>query len=186
MRSCTLLIAAVLCLPAFHVSGQTSGTAYSSQKERKPEKKTFHFGVGLGQDYGGAGGRLEIRPLPYVSGFFGFGYNLHRMGYNLGVRGYYPTGHRVEPFLTAMYGYNGVIIVGNNAKYSRTYYGYTAGGGIDVRVGRDKNKFSFALLVPLRSSEWHDDYNRLKKESALETSQEPLPFTISLGFNFIL
>lgn len=170
----------------FTVSANAQTVPGAAPAKKKESRTKVHFGIGAGLDYGGFGGRVEARPFPHLGGFLGFGYNLHKLGYNIGLRGYYPSGRRVEPFLTAMWGYNAVILIQNARQYSKTYYGPTAGGGIDVRVGRDKNKFSFGMLLPIRNEEFAADHYRLLHDGNVKVEQDVLPFAFSAGFNFIL
>lgn len=82
-----------------------------------------------------------------------------------------------------MYGYNAVIIVEGMKEQSKTYYGPSFGGGIELKVGRKSNFFVFELWVPVRSQEYRDDIDALLNNAGVEVT-EATPVAISVGYNF--
>ncbi|XZF14419.1 hypothetical protein ACTHGU_21765 [Chitinophagaceae bacterium MMS25-I14] len=182
-----ILLAAIFLATSQHVTAQQQPAKRSANTVKKKKQVEISVGFGLGLDYGGIGARVEVRPVDYLGIFAGGGYNLNALGYNVGVKANLLHQHRVQPFATAMYGYNGVIVVRNEERYNRTYYGPTAGGGIDILLGRKRNaRFSAGILVPFRNSSFQDDYDRLKNDPNIKFNNDPSPIAITIGFNFKL
>ena len=149
-------------------------------------QKPAYFGFGMGFEYGGLGIKAEALLTNHISLFGGCGYNFNGIGYNVGGTvklGYEKT---EVPYFTAMYGYNAVIKVsGYGIEEAKTYYGPTVGFGIDLFGKALKNKLSMALLVPFRSSSFHDDYDALK-EMGVKFSNGYMPIGFSMGYNIRL
>jgi hypothetical protein len=121
--------------------------------QMRPEKFDFFFGAGLGLDHGGLG----VRGLLYRQ----------------------RTQSQRRPYVTAMYGYNMVILTTNPGRQSGTgtnYYGPSFGGGVEF-WSKERTRFIHAgLLFPVRSS---DALLALRWSSA-----EPWPILLSAGFHF--
>lgn len=163
-------------------------TAASAQyiENYKPEPITTiaKFGLGLGLDYGGIGGRLTITPTTNFGVFIAVGYNLQKAGVNGGLTYKFLPDKKVCPVMHIMYGYNAVILVEGMDQYNKTYYGLTAGGGIELNMRRSNNYWSFELLYSLKSSEYERDYDALKNNPAIDILNDPIPVTISVGYHF--
>lgn len=149
------------------------------------QSEKMNVGLGVGLDYGGLGGKFTFLPGEKVGLFAGLGYNLDGAGYNLGALYKFSTDKRVRPYATAMYGYNGVISVedsdGNTE--AETYYGFSLGAGIELKSRKnEKNFWNFELLIPFRSSEFHDDLDTLKDIGYDVT--DPWPINFSIGYHF--
>lgn len=131
------------------------------------------FGFGLGLEYGGLGTKLTLLTDKPVGLFAGLGYNLNELGYNVGLDFKFTPRRSATAYLTAMYGYNAVIVGGENEK---TYYGFSVGMGVKL-VGkyRQKNYTSLAFLVPFRDKEFIE-YGKL-------TKQFVFPVLFSIGYN---
>lgn len=137
-----------------------------AQMENKANRAVFYGGFGTGLDYGGIGFKAEYLPSKHVSVFAGAGANFDKVGLNGGLSFKIIPDKKSTPFITAMYGYNGVLktksVVGNVTTFVKTYYGFSAGGGYDIRVGKKMNKISLAVLFPFRSQKFTNKYNELK------------------------
>lgn len=171
MKSIAFLFA--LCLVAGVAMGQ----------DEPQDESTGDFGLGLGIDYGGIGGRFAFRPSPSAMLFAGLGYNLHQVGYNIGAAWRISPGKRTVPYLGAMYGYNAVVVVENQPLMSQTYYGPSFTFGLEFH-GRKKpsNYFNLELLLPMRSSDFRTYLDSLKMIGYSVT--EPWPIAISLGYHW--
>ena len=138
-------------------------------------------GIGVGLDYGGVGLKLEYLPAPWLGISLGGGYNLAGIGLNGAISYKIIPKQEVTPVVTAMYGYNAVIIdkykrSGNQIVVKTIYYGPSIGGGVDCAVGRLKqNKITMLVLIPFRTKEFHED---------AEGNKQVIPISFSLGFNW--
>ena len=150
--------------------------------EEEPASRV-NFGLGIGMDYGGLGCKLSILPVKYVSVFGGVGYNLHKAAYNIGGTFRILPDKKVVPFLQAMYGYNAVIVVADAKDLSKTYYGTTIGGGIELNMRNSDDFFLFGLLIPFRSQQFKDDVEAMRNDPDMDFT-DVLPFTVSFGYHF--
>lgn len=140
------------------------------------------FGLGIGVDYGGFGGRITYLPAKSVGIFAGLGYNLAGLGYNLGGMLRLAPDHRVVPCLYAMYGYNGVIRITGQVDVRKIYYGPSFGGGFQIKSKRNPiNFFNFELLIPIRPASYENDLNFYKSQGVSFT--DPLPVSFSFGYH---
>ena len=145
----------------------------------------FNIGVGLGIDYGGIGARATYQPVKRLGVFGSLGYNLNSAGYNVGAQLRFPTKTRVDWFISGMYGYNGVVKIKSDKVTKTTYYGPSLGGGIELKIGKNrKSFFSFELIVPFRPQAMDDAIHDLR--SLGYTVQSPLPFAYSVGYHIKL
>lgn len=147
------------------------------------------IGLGIGQDYGGFGGSFLYYPQRNFGLFFGIGYNLAYVGYNLGIKSRIALGsstsHVLLSFL-AMYGYNAVIRVQDYHDLNKVFYGATIGAGVDVKPFRYSDDYiSMSLFVPLRSSEVDDYMDYLKNVYYVEFEQGLSPVTFSIGYRIV-
>jgi hypothetical protein len=141
-------------------------------------------GIGIGLDYGGIGGRLTFAPAKALALFAAIGYNLNGAGYNGGLIIRFMPDSKVCPFISAMYGYNAVIIVDGWDEVSKTYYGFSVGTGIELRM-RSGNYWSFETIIPARSQKFKDDFDLLDENPELGMTP-PFPILISVGYHFRL
>jgi len=151
----------------------------------QPDQKAF-FGFGIGLDYGGIGIKAELQPAPRIGIFGGFGFNLDRPAFNAGISYSFLTEERAQPFITAMYGYNAVLLVVDDPVYNKTFYGFTAGAGCNLFNKQRKNKFTLDLLVPFRTQAFNDYYTKLKNHPYIYFEQDVLPVTFTIGYNFLI
>lgn len=147
----------------------------------------FDIGLGIGLDYGGFGGRLTYHPMRHFTLFGAAGYNLVGLGYNVGISYVILPAKIVTPSLNAMYGYNGAIRVENADQYNGTYYGFSAGAGVQIHLKKKSGYYlNLELIVPFRSKEYDDDWETIKNDPTMEIKAEPMPVAVSLGFHFPL
>jgi hypothetical protein len=142
-----------------------------------------NLGLGMGLDYGGFGGKFTLMPVEKFGLFAGIGYNLAGVGFNGGAMYKFTPSKRVSPYLSGMYGYNGVVVVENGPAESKTYYGPSFSFGIELKSRRNESNFwNFELVLPVRSSEFTDYIDELKNNGY--SISEPLPIAFSIGFHF--
>lgn len=164
--------------------------AILSIAQESPSYDKLTIGVGGGLDYGGLGGNVSFYPTRSVGFFAGAGYAFAGLGLNGGVKlRILPKNpeKKVIPFGLLMYGYNAAIVVSNDSQYDKMFYGASAGLGIDFRpkpVG--KGYWSFALLLPFRSSEVDDYIDDLKNNHGVEFKNNLFPVGFSIGYKFII
>lgn len=166
-------------------------TSFAQSRSSKIEDYTAYtnayFGFGVGQDYGAIGVMAEFLPSKHIGVFAGAGYALIDPAFNVGISGKLLPDAKFCPTITAMYGYNAVIVLKNaygaNVPGSKIYYGPTIGAGGELKTGRGNSKLSFGIRVPFRSSEFQKYYDELKNVG-YHFQQDILPVTFSIGFNF--
>jgi hypothetical protein len=159
---------------------------YDPDYKAKEPESPLNVGLGLGMDYGGLGVKFSAFPVKYFGLFGGAGYNLVKAGLNGGAILRVLPAKKVCPYVTGMYGYNGVILVQNADQYNKVYYGPTFGGGIELHFRSNQNFMNFGLLVPLRSQKFYDDWDVVKSLPGITNVSDPLPFGISIGYHFKL
>lgn len=167
---------------------KSNAQSFSLENENNPNYTSFYFGLGIGMDYGAIGIKAEFLPSKYVGIFAGAGYALIDPAFNAGVSAKLLPDNKFCPTITAMYGYNGVIVkkdfYGSTMASSKIYYGVTIGAGGEIKIGKkNQNKFGFGVLVPFRNSEFHNDYNILK-QAGHKFQPDILPVAFSVGVNF--
>jgi len=150
-------------------------------QDEEPNDMAVNIGIGIGMDYGGIGMRGTFVPVKRLGLFVSAGYNLNSVGVNTGAQLLFPK-NRHAFYLTAMYGYNAVIIALEPVEQKATYYGITAGAGFLFKVGSKGNFWNFELLVPFRNSNFYDDFDTLERVGIDLT--EPLPLAFSVGYHF--
>ncbi|MEQ9402742.1 MAG: hypothetical protein RIM99_04075 [Cyclobacteriaceae bacterium] len=156
-------------------------------KTNAQEANSATVGLGLGLEYGGIGGQLAYQADDQFGVFVGLGTALASTGYNVGLIYLLKGKSKERFFLEAMYGYNGVIIVDDpvGGDIRKTYYGPSFGGGVNLDNKGGNSFWHFAVLIPIRSSAYRDQWNAIKNNPDFETSIS-LPFTVSIGINFRL
>jgi len=145
----------------------------------------WNLGLGLGIDYGGFGAQVQCRPAPPLVMFAAGGYALAGFGYNVGAQGRILPMAKWCPFVSAMYGYNAVIVVQGASGYNQLYYGPSVGAGVEVhRRDNPDNFWRLELILPFRPQEFQDDMDALKKNPLIDIRSEPPPFSFSVAFHF--
>jgi len=158
-------------------------------QEIVPEKTVypkFNLGFGGGIDYGGFGGRVTILAAEKLEFFGAIGYNLLSAGFNVGAEYRLIPKSRLCPYLGAMYGYNGVIIISGMDEFNKTYYGPSFSAGLEIWSKRRPTFLNLELILPIRSQAYHDAITSLKNNPNVVFNAEPLPIAFSLGFHFVL
>lgn len=153
-------------------------------------KNSFHLGFGAGLPYGGLGVNALFNANKNIGIFGGGGYNFLRFGWNAGLKYSFAGKDSVKksvPFVTAMYGYNAVLNVnyagtGFYLRQTGVYLGPSFGGGIDIKAKRFDNFLSLAVLVPVRSRAFTDQYNALKN-SGVNFTFPSFPVLLSVGYH---
>ena len=113
------------------------------------------------------------------------GYALAGFGYNVGAQGRILPMAKWCPFVSAMYGYNAVIVVQGASGYNQLYYGPSVGAGVEVhRRDNPDNFWRLELILPFRPQEFQDDMDALKKNPLIDIRSEPPPFSFSVAFHF--
>ena len=182
---CKFLLLSVFCLSLNHKIVAQVNAAY----ERKPD--IVNFGPGFGFDYGGIGANLMVYPQINIGIFFGGGYVFAGFGYNAGIKLRLSPDKAgvVNPFLTAMYGYNAAVLITDyNSQLSKLFYGPTIGFGVDIRSKKPSSKgyLTLALMVPIRSADAQNYIDYLKTQYGETFLNDLIPVGFSIGYKFIL
>ena len=190
-KTLPLLIVALMMVVSSNVKAQDKAS------DQFNDYDMISAGIGAGLDYGGLGINFLAYKNEKIGAFVGLGYNVVGAGFNAGIKYRFlkeGSKSRVIPFLTAMYGYNGVIKVSSsssggfsssNTSYEEIFYGPSFGFGLDKkRYGYNMGFWSFEILVPIRPQSFRDQIDRLKKEGL--NFMDPLPIAISIGYKFII
>ncbi|MEM9328587.1 MAG: hypothetical protein AAGA85_23170 [Bacteroidota bacterium] len=160
------------------------GSLVNGQDQRvNSYKGASSFGIGLGLPYGALGIRGSTYLANGFSIFGGIGYHLVGVGYNFGILADFPSSHAFQFYLTAMYGTNGAIWIRGGSDENRVYAGPSFGMGMKINASGG-NYFDLGLLVPIRSSEFMDAYDRIDNSPFYEDVSSPWPVLIVLGYNF--
>jgi hypothetical protein len=158
-------------------------TNQSNQQNRTITIDKVSFGLGLGLDYGGIGGNLLMYPHKNFGIFFGVGYAIIDVGYNIGVKIRFISSKQtssINGYLIGMYGYNAAIKVTGAANLSRMFYGPSLGFGFDCGPRYSKKGYwCFDVLFPIRDPKAERFVNYYGGNSLL-------PITISFGYRIIL
>lgn len=161
----------------------------STDNSTKDEFAKFSIGLGSGYDFGGVlGTRLTLSPVEAVGLFVGLGITaLGSTGVDGGVLFRFAQDKRVNLTLLTMYGYHGVITgEGIIAEPNKVYNGFTLGWGIQRNSKKNRNYWSFGLLIPLRSQQFHDARQAIKNDPNLHIDFISPPFMFSVGYHFAL
>ena len=160
---------------------EVSHIEYGEYERYESEEHPFMVGgVGVGIDHGGIGVNFSIYPIPQIGVFGGFGYAIHDVGYNFGIkiRPYDPgKSFKVLPFFLGMHGYTAVVkeVDSYSTKYL-TFKGFSFGAGVDFRPSkRKKIYYSLAIIVPTNNDEIND---------YLGESDSSPPIRVSFGIRF--
>lgn len=151
--------------------------------------RNVDIGFGLGLDYGGIIGiKVEYSPVKHLGIFASGGLQLSGFGWQVGTIGYFvkkTNTKKVRPYGKFMYGTNASIYVQDMEELNKLYLGPSFGFGIEFRFGHARSHgLNADLNFPIRSQDYHDDWEALKNNPAIEILSEPLPFTFSVGYHF--
>jgi hypothetical protein len=162
-------------------------SAYSHAQHLGSAKGNASLGIGLGLPYGGLGTKLTFNPADQFALFAGLGYNFDGLAVNAGAQYLFPGKKQTEFFLTAMYGYNAVILVEGASGLNDTFSGFT--GGLGVRINSLGNRGAYwdiGLLVPARSQAYKDARDFLQNSGGITNLRDPWPVQFFLGYNFLI
>ena len=154
---------------------------------KSPDK--FSFGIGMGFDYGGFGGNLTYYPNTNFGLFAGAGYAMDGLGYNAGlkIRFNAKEANRIKPYITAMYGYNAVIVVKNQTNLNKIFYGPTLGFGVDFRQRPGRiGYWTIGLLIPVRFSNVENYMDDLEDNHNVEFKDDLPTIGFTFGYKFVL
>lgn len=144
------------------------------RNKKEVEDSNASFGIGIGLDYGGVGTKFSLFPTSPLGLYAGVGYNFYEVGYNFGMDIKFSPQKRHTAFITAMYGYNAVVL---DDPFKETYYGMSAGLGFkSLSKNSNKDYFNVILIYPFRDS----NIRNLIKDYGFVSS----PVLISIGYNF--
>ncbi len=148
------------------------------------------LGAGMGMDFGGFGGNLLVYPQRNIGLFGGIGYAFAGTGYNIGAKIRFVsenTRSKAAFYGLAMYGYNAAIAVSNATEFNKLFYGPTIGFGFDYKTHPSKKGYwTFAVLLPIRSSDVDDYIKDLEDHHSIEFKNALMPIGITLGYRIIL
>ncbi len=154
--------------------------------QREPLKGPY-LGVGLGQHYGGVFGfDVAYWAAPWLSGFVAGGWAVADFSYQTGIQFNLPTTKRASPFITAMYGMNAAIHIKDMEKLDQVYTGPTVGAGVILKQRNWYNHWLFSVNLPLRSQQFRDDWDAVKRMPNVVVVQDPWPITLGVGFHLKL
>lgn len=165
-----------------------TGAAQKDNNSFKIDRSSF--GLGLGLDYGSVGGNFITYPQRNIGVFVGVGYAIVNVGINAGVKLRYISKNKpskFNPFFLLMYGLNTAVYVSNATEYNKSFYGKTFGLGLDFSLDKRKNGYwSFAFMIPNRSSESKSYIRSLKNNKNFSFDKDQSQFGLSLGYRFIV
>ncbi len=178
----------LILIPLYLFLNYSSVAQQNNIEVRKPD--IVNFGLGLGFDYGGIGGNFMVYPQKNIGIFIGGGYAFAGLGYNAGVKLRLTPDKTtvVNPFISAMYGYNASVSISDNPQYDKLFYGPSLGLGIDIRSRKPDSGgyLSIALMIPIRNSDAQDYIDLLKNEYGASFSSNLPPVGFSIGYKFIM
>jgi hypothetical protein len=148
-------------------------------------------GIGGGYEYGGIGGNVTYYFTRGLGVFVGAGYPLTGFGYNVGFKLRIvvdQTSATFMPYLVAMYGYNGTIVIPDYQQKNKTFYGATIGAGMDYRPRNSKfGYFSASVYIPFRDIAMKHYAEYLNYTYGITYSTGRIfPLSASIGYKFIL
>lgn len=148
------------------------------------EPNETNLGVGIGVNYGFLGGQAQYFPDKHIGLFAAGGFALIGFGYAIGTEIFIQPDKRVSPFISGMYGTNGVIVIEGFSEANKIYSGFSIGFGARIdNVRNPKNHFKVQLVIPFRK-QFDRDINTLKNNPNIIFEDEPWPVLISFGYHF--
>lgn len=147
----------------------------------------FNLGLGVGIDYGGIGVKFNYRAFKHISAFGGIGLNTLEPAFNVGITGRFFVDEPFVPYVIAMYGYNGLIKVPDNFRYNFSYYGPSAGIGVEAHLKSRNYFFTFEVLYPYRPT-FETDADIVLNDPRVVNNKwvYKSPVLASIGFHFQL
>jgi len=191
-------ILTVLVLISSTMMAQISVRDENSGKKKKPSSSLvmqhkFDLGAGIGLDYGGIGVRFGVVPVKHLMLFGSAGYMFAGFGWQLGGAFHIlpkNVKNLARPYVSVMYGTNAITLVtdeNNNIidEFSEVFTGPSFSAGVELRFGPMKQHgFDFELILPIRSDDYDQALEALKKNPIVEDVQEPATVQISLSYHY--
>ncbi|HLY68934.1 MAG TPA: hypothetical protein VKR53_04350 [Puia sp.] len=148
-------------------------------------------GIGGGYEYGGIGANVIYFLTKGLGVFAGAGYPLTGFGYNAGFKLRIvvdQSSATFMPYIVAMYGYNGTIVIPEFQQKNKTFYGATVGAGIDYRPGNSRFGYlSASVYIPFRDITMKEYAEYLNYTYGITYSTGRIfPLSASIGYKFIL
>jgi hypothetical protein len=186
--SFTIVGILLICSTVFSQDDQIPVRDDNAPKTKVEIAHAADLGFGLGMDYGGLlGVQLGFTAFKHLTFFGAVGYYYLQAGWNIGIKTLLvakTSKHAFRPYFKGMYGTHSVILVDGADQYNKVYNGWTVGIGMELRFGKKKmNGFNFDLNVPLRTTEFWEDYNVMQNDPTISVSVGPMPVAFSLGFH---
>lgn len=151
------------------------------------EKSDFSAGLGLGRDYGGLGLNMMYLPHSQIGIFTGVGSISGNLRYAGGVRYFFPSKWNQTLFVETMYG-NDVISLENynstGEDFNEIYFSPTLGLGMLFNSKRGRSFWTFALVIPIRSSEFKEDIEMLNADPEIDITVLPISITFGINLRF--
>ena len=151
----------------------------------RPKETHFDIGAGAGFDYGGFGIKMNAYPNSYISLFGSTGHNTLQGTFNVGVTTRIPK-YDAVPFITAMYGYNGIVKVAKEECFDETFFGYTVGAGMEFHLYEINSYLIFSILYPFHNEAYNEKIKRFSQDENFELKRVPLDISFSVGFHHML
>ena len=93
---------------------------------------------------------------------------------------------RIQPYVTAMYGFHGSIAVGTNHSLSRNYHGATVGIGIDQKYQKEAlGYFTAGVLMAFRGKTYKEHLAFLDEHQYARMSMVS-PVMVTIGYHFVI
>jgi len=164
----------------------STASAQDTPPKSSSDSNQVYMGLGFGLDYGGIGAKIEYLPVKNIGVFAGLGYNIDGAGWNVGASYKIKTTERLSINPVVFYGYNGVLKVDGASEYDMVSHGVTFGVNLDIHVGKNGNKITAGLYVPVRSQKFRDNYDMVKDDPYISMNNELLPIAVGVGYNWRL
>ncbi len=136
-------------------------------------------------DFGGIGFKAEQMILDELGAFIGAGYNLYGLGFNAGFVAKPFPNKMLTPYIQAMGGYKGVIVIRGGYMASRVDYGFSLGGGLELKT-RKQNIRQLGIVLPFRSKGFIDYYEELLTNSSINFERELSLMALTMGYKMVI
>ncbi|GHN01607.1 hypothetical protein WSM22_30960 [Cytophagales bacterium WSM2-2] len=198
------LLFVTFCLIAGIAEGQNHRKAYNQNRYYNPrvrssiyEEGMGSFGMGIGLDYGGVGGRFMFIPEPHIGLFAGGGFALAGFGYNFGGMLRLMPQKKFTPTIAGMFGTNAAIFATGTATttgaggttvtqpgLSKMYFGPSISVGLIVRSLKYQGRYlHFQVAMPFRTSDYQTDLDA-SKAAGFKPYYLPGAVVASIGYHF--
>lgn len=157
---------------------------YAQKEHLSSMKGETTIGVGIGLPYGAFGLRFGNNLTNGLNLFWGLGYQISGIGYNVGLLKDFRSSSMTQFYLLGMYGTNAVIKIEGFSEHDNVYRGATFGLGIKINSrNKEGNYWDIGLLVPIRSSKFKDAHTAMKNDPRISEITDPWPVLFAVGYN---